>query len=91
MLLYDSSLEHFRFSCFLTLTWQRTNKDMIFVLRPNLFFMEGNLGPYGHTQVEYSNVIRILILRIFFRLRKERRIHNTDDPSVNFNRYIRYF
>jgi len=53
--------------------------------------MQGNLGPYGHKQVEYSNVIRILILRIFFRLRKESCIHNTDDPSVNFNRCIRYF
>ena len=54
--------------------------------------MQGNLlGCYGHPQVEYSNVIRIWILCIFFRLHKEIWIHNTDDPSVNFNRYVMYF
>jgi len=69
--LYDSGLEHIHVSCFLPLTWQRTKKDTVFILRLSLFFMQGNLGCYGHTQVEYSNGIRILILCTFFRLRKE--------------------
>jgi len=66
MQLCDSGLDHFRVSCLLPLAWQRTKKDTVFILRLNLFFMQGNLGCYGHTQVEYSNGIRILILCISF-------------------------
>ena len=66
-------------------------QNMALILSPNLFSMHINLGCYGQPQVEFSDVTRILILCIFFRLHKEIWIHNTDDPSLNFNHYIIFF